>query len=56
MAYAHSSVIKAERGRSCLEGGGIVASGVWQSRVDVRQQDLLVRTAWLYGQGGNLFG
>ncbi len=58
MAYAHSSDVKAERGRSCLEGGGIVASGVWQSRADVRQQDLLpyeqrgctnsvaVRTGW----------
>ncbi len=47
MAYAHSSDVKAERGRSCLEGGGIVASGVWQSRADVRQQDLL-----LYEQRG----
>ncbi len=47
MAYAHSSDVKAERGRSCLEGGGIVASGVWQSRADVRQHDLL-----LYEQHG----
>ena len=32
MANARSSEKEAERGRSCLKGGGIVASGVWQLR------------------------
>ncbi len=37
MANARSSVIKSERGRSCLEGGGVVASASWAVGLEVLQ-------------------